>query len=1443
MAGDTDELTTCRPWRGLSLPLFGVVMALVCLACTSSVAVAKTKTATTTTLSISEPNLLYGSEESEVFTATTTSNGATPTGEVEIKANNKKVCTANLSGGRASCSPTKQTALKLGSYSVIADYKGGKEFAASLSPDGSLTVEKEGSPPITTITTAPSGEAASGPVEIAFTSSQPDSTFECSLDGASYAPCSSPDRFTVSAGAHTFSVRAINAHGLKDPSPPTAKWTSVGTASVLDLCGTIAKSEILSPEAAKVYVMTCNVVIPAGTTLTLEPGTIVKAESGGSLEVNGSLTSAGTSGSPVTLTSINDDSVGGATNGNPESVPSAGEWRGIIASVGSGATSRPSVSLEHTNVSYYTYVETSEVSSASVTSSRFLRGPGTCCGYGEVSVSAVGPINVSNDSFVGVAHKTSGYYSAGLSVNQNATGGSATTTVSGNTLENMDSTALYVYSQGSITAQNNKVLGGTGDAFEFSSKALNPANITGNTASGDLQNALGVEGTLAANWAMPYAGLPVVIHSRLNVPEGITLSLAAGTVLKFEDEGSLEVNGSLTSAGTSGSPVTLTSINDDSVGGATNGNPESVPSAGEWRGIIASVGSGATSRPSVSLEHTNVSYYTYVETSEVSSASVTSSRFLRGPGTCCGYGEVSVSAVGPINVSNDSFVGVAHKTSGYYSAGLSVNQNATGGSATTTVSGNTLENMDSTALYVYSQGSITAQNNKVLGGTGDAFEFSSKALNPANITGNTASGDLQNALGVEGTLAANWAMPYAGLPVVIHSRLNVPEGITLSLAAGTVLKFEDEGSLEVNGSLTSAGTSGSPVTLTSINDDSVGGATNGNPESVPSAGEWRGIIASVGSGATSRPSVSLEHTNVSYYTYVETSEVSSASVTSSRFLRGPGTCCGYGEVSVSAVGPINVSNDSFVGVAHKTSGYYSAGLSVNQNATGGSATTTVSGNTLENMDSTALYVYSQGSITAQNNKVLGGTGDAFEFSSKALNPANITGNTASGDLQNALGVEGTLAANWAMPYAGLPVVIHSRLNVPEGITLSLAAGTVLKFEDEGSLEVNGSLTSAGTSGSPVTLTSINDDSVGGATNGNPESVPSAGEWRGIIASVGSGATSRPSVSLEHTNVSYYTYVETSEVSSASVTSSRFLRGPGTCCGYGEVSVSAVGPINVSNDSFVGVAHKTSGYYSAGLSVNQNATGGSATTTVSGNTLENMDSTALYVYSQGSITAQNNKVLGGTGDAFEFSSKALNPANITGNTASGDLQNALGVEGTLAANWAMPYAGLPVVIHSRLNVPEGITLSLAAGTVLKFEDEGSLEVNGSLTSAGTSGSPVTLTSINDDSVGGATNGNPESVPSAGEWRGIIASVGSGALYPPTVNLSEATIKYASTAISASGEANVTVHGTIEDNTYGVEASTLTPVNATKVYWGSPSGPAPYGTGNAVGGSVLVEPWTS
>jgi CSLREA domain-containing protein len=80
-------------------------------------------------------------------------------------------------------------------------------------------------PPDTTITTGPPATTTNATVSFEFTSTETGSSFECSLDGSGFAPCSSPVSYTVSVGPHQFQVRARDASGNVDQSPASRSWT------------------------------------------------------------------------------------------------------------------------------------------------------------------------------------------------------------------------------------------------------------------------------------------------------------------------------------------------------------------------------------------------------------------------------------------------------------------------------------------------------------------------------------------------------------------------------------------------------------------------------------------------------------------------------------------------------------------------------------------------------------------------------------------------------------------------------------------------------------------------------------------------------------------------------------------------------------------------------------------------------------------------------------------------------------------------------------------------------------------------------------------------------------------------------------------------------------------------------------------------------------------
>ena len=266
--------------------------------------------------------------------------------------------------------------------------------------------------------------------------------------------------------------------------------------------------------------------VAAGVTLTLNPGTVIKAYNCAALVVNGSLVAAGTAASPVTFTSYYDDTVGGDTNGDGSaSSPAAGDWAGL--NVLSGA----SMNLDHVKISYAGqafYVVQATSAAVAITNSVITKSAG-------VGVHVISP--------------------------------SAVPTITGNTVTEVSGQAILV-----------------------EGASVDLAKLNSNSGSGNGGNGVFLyEDTQTVDTTLPWSGtlLPVLRGcSYFYVAAGVTLTLNPGTVIKAYNCAALVVNGSLVAAGTAASPVTFTSYYDDTVGGDTNGDGSaSSPAAGDWAGL------------------------------------------------------------------------------------------------------------------------------------------------------------------------------------------------------------------------------------------------------------------------------------------------------------------------------------------------------------------------------------------------------------------------------------------------------------------------------------------------------------------------------------------------------------------------------------------------------------------------------------------------------------------------------------------------------------------------------------------------------------------------------------------------------------------------------------------------------------------------------------------
>ena len=278
------------------------------------------------------------------------------------------------------------------------------------------------------------------------------------------------------------------------------------------------------------YVSSGDLSVPAGETLTVEPGAILKFANATSIEVAGTL--QGSAGATRTeITSLLDDSVGGDSGGDGPTNGVPGAWGGLQvvaggvlalddARVAFGGGVAPAVSGEGGSI---------ELRNCLLTDNS---------GAGLDGLGGLAPLVVEDCEFA----NNTGWAVFNVRIEQLP--GFSGNTASGN---------------------------GLGDSIQVAF-----GDIVQDT---DLVADNLIDGTF-------------VMRSSLNVPAGVTVGLDAGVVIKTPPFaiGAWGIDGTLNVTGTEADPVVFTSLADDSAGGDTTNDGPTVGSRGDWGGLRVNFG-------------------------------------------------------------------------------------------------------------------------------------------------------------------------------------------------------------------------------------------------------------------------------------------------------------------------------------------------------------------------------------------------------------------------------------------------------------------------------------------------------------------------------------------------------------------------------------------------------------------------------------------------------------------------------------------------------------------------------------------------------------------------------------------------------------------------------------------------------------------------------------
>ena len=976
-------------------------------------------------------------------------------------------------------------------------------------------------------------------------------------------------------------VNSINANAYV--------WT--GARGFECLGGTIDSNISWNKTMVPVVVLDSHVTIDAGATLTINPGAIVKWRDQLVLYVNGRLDAVGTEAEPIIFTSYKDDTAGGDTNGDGSATqPSPGDWYQVRLQDSINSHMRycdlryggaGNIGLLY--LTYGNYIDTPPIINDCVFSHSSSHGIYYTGG------AAIEPLITDN-----VFADNSNYAIYGYST-------TALPTIARNAITGTD--GIYVRSAAQIL--NNTITDATNYAFRIAGSG---ADITNNTTQGNTNYAVYVDdgdhtlgsfsgnsfagtgayplrlhaddmrkialnsisgwtgalafkctgGTLTQSATWP-VGMPIQMeYTHTTVAAGDTLTLPAGSALKYRDRLLLYVRGTLIADGTPGAPVYFTSAKDDAVGGDTNGDGNATtPAPGDWYRIqfedspgslmdnVHVLYGGYSSSGAVRVYHTLwVDPAPKIQNCTISQSS-TQGIYLDGGSAsvptvagntidnCSDWAIHSNSTTLAPNITDnviDGARGIYVRGPSYIARNLVSNASdyaiRIGGSGCN-VASNATNGSTNYALYV-DDGAFTLDNlsNNTFGGSG-VWPLRLHADDVRRIAANTIT--YPNLLGfkvVGGTLSTD-AVWHAGVPLVIqYTNVTVPDGVTLTMEPGTIVKFDARVYFYVYGQLLSDGTGQDSIYFTSYKDDSAGGDTNNDGTTTsPAPGDWyriqiqdapgsrltRTVVRYAGynnvgavrlyDSITSTPAPVVQNCTIensaSYGIYVDGGGGATPDLSGNSFT-------GCGDYAIYANTTTQLPTISQNQIDGPRGVYTRSNCSVTQNAVQNATdwafrvaagAPTLNSNTTSGSTGYAVFCDSGTAFTSFAGNTFNGTG-LYPLRIPVDEVRRLPGNTIN--WPGALAIElfgGTIATSATWYNTGLPyIMLGASSTVNAGVTLTLDAGVILKW-NRYAMTVNGSLICQGNAANPVVFTSYRDDDWGGDSNNDGNaSQPAAGDW-------------------------------------------------------------------------------------------------------------------------------------------------------------------------------------------------------------------------------------------------------------------------------------------------------------------------------------------------------------